>query len=117
MVEKIRILCEKNGTTLAGLEKQLGFANGSLAKSDNKIQSIRLKAIADYFGVSMEYFLSDEDPAEGYYINPQTAAVAQEIFENKDLRALFDAAQNSNPKDLQLAAEMLRRFKETNPDG
>ena len=65
MVERIKDLCASRGIRLANLEKTLGFANGSLAKSDEKIQSARLRSIAQYFGVSMEYLLigSEAGPA------------------------------------------------------
>lgn len=53
----------------------------------------------------------------GYYLNEETAKAAQEIFENPDMRILFEAARGSRPEDLQTAADILRRFKETNPDG
>jgi hypothetical protein len=42
--------------------------------------------------------------------------VAQEVFDNPDLRILFDAARDAKPEDLRLAAEMLRKFKAANPD-
>lgn len=58
MVERIRKLCEGRYTTFGALEKKLGFANGSLRKTDEKIQAVRLKTLADYFGVSMEYILT-----------------------------------------------------------
>ena len=48
-----------------------------------------------------------------YYTNPETVKVAQEIFDNSDLRILFDAAKDSSPEQLKLAAEMLRQFKKT----
>ena len=54
---------------------------------------------------------------DNYYTNDEAAQIAQEIFENKDMRILFDAARNSKPEDLKIAADMLRRFKKTNPDG
>lgn len=109
MVEKIRELCAKNGISLASLEKILGFANGSLAKSDDKIQSIRLKAIADYFGVTMEYFM--ENGENGYYINPETAAAAQEMFENKELRVLYDVQRDMDPEDLRALYNMALALK------
>ncbi len=78
----------------------------------------KIQKIADYFGVAMSYFIDDDSNTENtYYINEETARVAQEVFENRDLRILFDAARDAKPEDLQMAAEMLRRFKETNPDG
>jgi hypothetical protein len=33
------------------------------------------------------------------------------------MRILFDAAKDSKPEDLRRAADLLMRFKETNPDG
>lgn len=54
---------------------------------------------------------------DNYYTNDETAQIAQEIFENKDMRVLFDAARDSKPEDLKIAADMLRRFKKTNPEG
>lgn len=52
-----------------------------------------------------------------YYIVNETQQIAQSIYDNPDLHALFDAARGSNPDNLKLAAEMLKRMKETNNDG
>ena len=114
MIERIRELCAKNGTNLANLEKALGFANGSLAKSDGKMQSARLKAVADYFGVTMEYILQGE---KSYYLNPEISKKAQELFDDPDMSLLFEAAKGNSPDNLRMAAEMLKKFKETNPNG
>lgn len=57
MFDRIKRLCLAKKITIAKLERDLGFANGSIAKSDEKIQATRLHAIANYFGVSMEYLL------------------------------------------------------------
>lgn len=57
MLDRIRNLCLRKKISIAKLERDLGFANGSIAKSDEKIQANRLNAIAEYFGVSMEYLL------------------------------------------------------------
>ena len=83
----------------------------------------KLQKIADFFGVSIEYLTTGKDvekqSAEGnkYYFDDNTAAVAQDIFDNPELKALFDAARNCDPEELRLAAEMLLKFKRTNPDG
>lgn len=52
-----------------------------------------------------------------YYENEQTAHIAQELFESKEMKLLFDAAKDSKPEDLQMAANLLMRLKGTNPDG
>lgn len=57
----------------------------------------------------------EEKPKQkAYYLNDETAAIAQEVFDNPDLRILFDAARDVDPENIRLAAEMLKRFKETN---
>ena len=59
----------------------------------------------------------EEDHQGGYYVDKETAEIAQEIFENPDTRALFDASRGSRPEDLRMAADLLLRLKRTNPDG
>lgn len=61
--------------------------------------------------------LIGEQSDQPYYINEETAQIAQEVFDNPDAKMLLDAARNAKPEDIRLAAEMLKRFKETNPDG
>ena len=73
MIERIKKLCIEHKTNFSKLEHELGFANGSLAKSDGKIQSQRLKAIADYFGVTMEYLLTGKDEPEAFWDGPSDA--------------------------------------------
>ena len=73
MVERIKALCKKNGISIAALEKQLGFANGSIVKTDEKTQSGRIQAIANYFHVSMEYLMTGEEESQKYYFDDETA--------------------------------------------
>ena len=63
-------------------------------------------------GVSINYF-TDEDAERpiGYYLNEETAAIAQDIFESKELRLLFDAARDATPEDLKLTHDMLLALK------
>ena len=70
------------------------------------------------FDSAVENSLADGNSQQGqYYFNDETARVAQAIFDDSDLHALFDAAQDSKPADLQMAADLLKRLKGTNPDG
>lgn len=68
--EIIQQLCKENDIKLARLERELDFGNGTIAKS-SYMRSDRLKAVADYFGVTMEYLMTGEDPspaASGHHI-------------------------------------------------
>lgn len=64
MVDKISMLCNERNISIGKLENILGFGNGTIWKWRKSSPSVeKLKAVADYFGVSIEYFLSDEDDA------------------------------------------------------
>lgn len=76
----------------------------------------KMQKIADYFGVTVEYLMTGE-AKDGYYLNPETAKAAQEVFDDPNLRALFHAARGSSPENIQIAADLLTKLKATNPDG
>lgn len=97
----------------------MGFATGYLSKLDSSTPNgKKLQQIADYFNVTIEFLMTGKNSEQegGYYYNEETAKVAQEIFENRDMRILFDAARDSRPEDLKTAADFLQRLKGTNPD-
>lgn len=81
------------------------------------------RKIAALFGVSVEYLATgnnlqyETESGTKYYLSEETARIAQEAHDNPDLRALFDAARGVRPEDMRIAIDMLKRFKETNPDG
>jgi transcriptional regulator with XRE-family HTH domain len=77
-----------------------------------------VELLAKYFGIEKSDLLEEKaKDGQGYYINPETAEIAQQVFQDPDLRLLFEAARDVKPENIRLAAEMLRRFKQSNPDG
>lgn len=52
-----------------------------------------------------------------WYNNHEASHIAQILFESPETRVLFDAAKDSTPENLLLAADLLRRLKGTNKDG
>lgn len=63
--------------------------------------------------------ISEKESTSGkkYYFDDETAEIAEELFQDRNLRALFDAARGTTPKEMRIAAEMLEHFKESNPNG
>lgn len=60
MLEKISKLCSERGITITALERELNFGNSTIAKWREASPSVsKLKKVADYFGVSVDYFLND----------------------------------------------------------
>lgn len=78
----------------------------------------RVQLLADYFGIKKSELIDDKEPdAPSWYTDPETAAIAQQIFEDPELRLLFDAAKDATPEDLQLVHNMLKALKrKENPE-
>lgn len=71
----------------------------------------KVQALADYFHINKSDLIEEKDNTDHYYLNDETAKAAQEIFENKELRLLFDAARDADAEDLQTVHSMLLALK------
>lgn len=71
------------------------------------------KIVCEYFNISVDYLMTgkEKDDIPKYYLNDETAQVAQEIFENKELRALFDVQRDMEPEDLRALHQMALALK------
>ena len=59
---RIKNLANEQGMGLTALEAKLGFGNGTITKWDKTTPNAdKLNAVAQYFGVSMDYLLNGVD--------------------------------------------------------
>ena len=116
--EVIKSLCDSRGIPVTVLETQLGFSRGSIGKMKNAhdAKSDRIKIIADYFGVSPEYILTGEiqDETGRYFFDAETAAVAQELHDRPELKAMFNQLRKASPDSIRLAAEVIEKIARPN---
>ena len=62
LLDKVKILANSKKVSLAELERKLDFSQGSISRWNTQSPSgDRLKAVADYFGVSMDYLTGRTD--------------------------------------------------------
>lgn len=54
--------------------------------------------------------ISDEMP---YYLNDETREIAQEIFDNPDLKSLFDMSRKMSPERLKAHIEFMKNLQNT----
>lgn len=108
-------LLKDRGITAYKVAKDTGVTTATLSSWKTgryEPKPEKLKIIADYFGVSVDYLMTgDEKESDKYYLNDETAEMAQALFENKDLRVLFDAACDASPEDLKTTYDMLMALK------
>ena len=139
--DRIRQLRIAHGMSQQALADKLGVTNVAVSQWERGVKQPKMEmreALCDLFNVNMEYLngnwdkisrLLTEEEAElidrkrdgsdaGYYMDPAAVEIAQKIFENKEMRALFDAVDDITPDDLEavyniaLALKRKERFED-----
>lgn len=115
MYEIFEQLLQKYGLTAYKVAKEAGVTQTALSnwKTGKSTPTTKtLQKIADYFSVSIDYLMTGKETEDSkYYLNDETAEMAQALFENKNLRVLFDAAKDATPEDLKTTYDMLMALK------
>lgn len=112
-VDRVKNICKERKIPISRLERDLGFSNGYISQlKKGTFPADRLNSIANYLNLSPQYIMTgQESETEQYYHDEETAQMAQEIFENKELRLLFSAARDASPEDLKTTHDMLMALK------
>lgn len=113
MKERIKNLCDSKGISMNKLEEILGFGKGYISKLGTTTpNTTKIKLIADYFGVSVDYIITGEDsnPDTPYYINDDAREMAQFMFDNPEYKVLFDASRKVKKEDIEFVKEMIDRM-------
>lgn len=106
-------LCKDRNVTPYRVSKETGISTATLSSwkaGRYEIKQDKLKKIADYFGVPIEYLKTGEIN-EGYYVDSDTASLAKQIYESKELSMLFDIQRNMSADDLQTLYQMALALK------
>ena len=123
LASNIRYLRKTREMTQDQLAEALGYKSyTTIQKWETGISEPPLKVVrkmADLFNVDINDMTGKRlDLAGGisyhqneYYVDGETAQIAQEIFESKELRGLFDVARKASASDLQTAYDVLLALK------
>lgn len=100
LYERIRQLCEEKGISIAKLESDCGFANSTIKKwkSTSTPGVDKIKVIARYFGVTVDYILGLTD----------IPTPADELIGDDDIISIQRARSKMVGKDKQRMMQMLR---------
>lgn len=116
MYEIFEKLLNARGITIYKFCKETGVSESTIytwRKKKTQCNAKLQKIVCDYFRVTVDYLMTgkEKDSDSKYYLNDETAAIAQNIFENRELRLLFDAAKDAEPEDLETVHSMLLALK------
>lgn len=115
--KRLRYYLDKFDMTQAELAKRLGVGTTSVYNWCNGIKTPRMDkvdAMCDLFHCNRSDLIEDksEEPDDHYYLNDETREIAQEVFENPELRSLFHVARDIPPERLKAHIEFMKSLKE-----
>ncbi len=70
----------------------------------------KVDAMCKYFGIKRSDLMEEKEPETGYYLNKETARLAQEMFEDEDMRSLFDMKRNMPPERFKAHIEFMKNL-------
>ena len=115
MSKNIRYYMDLNNKTRNDMCEALGvkyttfsdWVNGNVYPRIDKIE-----LMANYFGIEKSDLIEDKSSSEpSYYTNKVTQQLAQKIFDNPDLKILFDTTKDCSPEDMKKVISMVKAFK------
>ena len=74
----------------------------------------KVQLLADYFKIGKTDLIDEKNKENGepYYLNDETRQIAQEAFENPELRTFFHVARDIPPERLKAHIEFMKSLKE-----
>lgn len=115
--KRLRHYLNKHEMTQVELAKKLGVGTTSVYNWCNGIKTPRMDkvdAMCELFHCSRSDLIDDkaDHPDDHYYLNDETRQIAQEVFDNPELRSLFHVARDIPPERLKAHIEFMKSLKE-----
>ena len=111
--KRLRFYLAKFEMTQIELAKKLGVGTTSVYNWCNGIKTPRMDkfdAMCDLFHCNRSDLIEEKETEPGYYLNEETAATAQQIFEED--KVLFDVYRSSDKERLVEYAKKLKELRD-----
>ena len=117
-IKKLNELKDAKGYTIKELAQITEIPHSTMSKifaGINNNPSIEtVQKIASALDCGLDDFIEYEvEPKSAYYTDRQTAKIAQEIYENKNLRILLDAGKDLSPEAIKSIIEIANQIRST----
>lgn len=102
-----------NGKSQTDLINDLGFNKSAVSTWCNGTRLPRMdkvEMLARYFSINRSDLIEEKEATSGYYLNDETAKLAQEMFEDEDMRSLFDMKRNMPPERFKAHMEFIKNL-------
>lgn len=110
---KLKKLIEERKTNVNALANRANVKPTTLysiiERDNTKVDIEVLIAIAKVLGVSVEYFSDSYEPTGStYYLDPETAALAQELKNRPEFRVMFDSTKDLDPESIKKIVDFIK---------
>ena len=107
LIEKIKLRRLELGLSYQELSDLTGINKSTLQRYETgfikKVPINQVQIIAKALNVTTGYLMGWENNKENqtYYLNPEAAKMAQEIYDNPQYKVLFDATKKLKPESIK----------------
>ena len=107
LIEKIKLRRLELGLSYQELSDLTGINKSTLQRYETgfikKVPINQVQIIAKALNVTPGYLMGWENNKENqtYYLNPEAAKIAQEIYDNPQYKVLFDATKKLKPESIK----------------
>ena len=107
LIEKIKLRRLELGLSYQELSDLTGINKSTLQRYETgfikKVPINQVQIIAKALNVTPGYLMGCENNKENqtYYLNPEAAKMAQEIYDNPQYKVLFDATKKLKPESIK----------------
>lgn len=113
LYENIKNRRTELGMTQSELAEKLGYADKSMISRIEKGQidlpQSKIIAIAEALRVDPSELMGwDDEP--GYYLDPEAAEMANELFHRPEMRILFDASRKLTKEDIEMVTTLIEKM-------
>ncbi|MBS5519790.1 MAG: helix-turn-helix transcriptional regulator [Acidaminococcus intestini] len=117
--KRLYALLNEHNINQAELAKKLGVSESTVGKwllMKSLPRMGIIQKLSEMFHVSKSYFLEEVvDDRQAYYLNPETAELAEQLRTNAGLRMLFKASADLDPDKMKEAYNYVQYLKSKEP--
>lgn len=102
-------LAEKTGITKGAISQ---YVNGEYEPKQNNLYKIaKVLRVNPAWLMGKNVDMETGESLNIYYLNDDVRELAQELFDNRELKLVMDASRKLSKEDLELAYKMIKRMK------
>lgn len=113
--KNLNYFLELNNKSQQDLANYIGVSAATVSNWCKGIKLPRMNKVdmmCTYFKLKRSDLMEDrtDKQEDNYYINEETREIAQEIYDNPDLKSLFDMSRNMSPERLKAHLQFMQNL-------